>query len=131
MVDRIPKSLWLGVSLIVLGCIALIALQLYQATASGTALRRDRDLVVHTFGVITTAQALERALQDVERGQRGYLLTGNSTYLTPYKDGVVTIPGQFGKLRQLTIDSPEQQRRMSLLKHEIDVKLGELARTIE
>jgi PAS domain S-box-containing protein len=131
MTRLIPKSLWIGFSLIVLGCLALTGLQLYQGTLQSTALRQDRELVVHTFNVISTAQTLERSLRDAERGQRGYLLTGDKTYLPPYKNGVATIPALFEKLKQLTADNPAQQRRMQALKPQIDLKLTQLAGTIE
>jgi hypothetical protein len=89
------------------------------------------DLVAHTIEVITATQTLERAIQDAERGQRDFLITGNAAYLDPYSKGVQAIPELLARLKQLTADNPEQQRRWPLLEHQINVKLDELKRTID
>jgi CHASE3 domain sensor protein len=38
----------------------------------------------HTFIVLNHADDFMSALKDAETGQRGYLLTGNETFLQPY-----------------------------------------------
>ena len=51
------------------------------------ALRQSRELLINAFAVTTAAWALDVAIQDAERGQRGYLLTSDSSYLEPYRTG--------------------------------------------
>jgi PAS domain S-box-containing protein len=132
MTDReLLKRLWLALTLIALPLLALIALETYQIVRSGPQLRESRERVVHTFEVITTAQALDRAIQDAERGQRGFLLTGDPAYLEPYRDGSAAAPKQFARLKELTSDSPEQQTRLADLEQQINVKLAELRHTVE
>ena len=89
----------------------LIGIEIYQVSRNVPELRQSQALVAHTIEVITTAQALERAVQDAERGQRGFLITGDPEYLEPYVMGAREIPDVFSKLKQLTADNPEQQRR--------------------
>jgi PAS domain S-box-containing protein len=125
------SSLWLALVVIVAPFLALIALQAYQALYHAPALTRSRDLVVHTFEVIATAQTLDQALQDAERGQRGFLITGESAYLEPYRTGVRDAPVLLAKLTRLTVNNPEQQRRLPNLAHQIDIKLAELQRAVE
>ena len=125
------SSLWLALVVIVAPCLALIALQTYQALYHVPALTRSRDLVVHTFEVIATAQALDQALQNAERSQRGFLITGESAYLEPYRTGVRDAPVLLAKLTRLTVHNLEQQRRLPNLAHQIEIKLAELQRAVE
>ncbi|MBI3515932.1 MAG: CHASE3 domain-containing protein [Proteobacteria bacterium] len=122
--------LWPGLAFIVAPSLALAVLSIVQLLASAPELQRGRERVVHTFEVITTAQALERAMQDAERGQRGFLITGDAAYLDPYRSGAAAVPALLAKLRQLTADNSEQQRRMPVLENQIDVKLTVLQRML-
>jgi signal transduction histidine kinase len=88
-------------------------------------------MVVHTFEIISAAQALDTAIQDAERGQRGFLLTGEEGYLAPYNLGIAVIPQAIGRLQTLTADNPEQQRRLLTLQSHLAIKLDELKRTID
>jgi len=48
-------------------------------------LRENRDLVVHTYQVINAIDGLLIRLEDAETGQRGYIITGDASYLAPYE----------------------------------------------
>ena len=50
-------------------------------------LRENRDLVVHTYQVINAIDGLLIRLEDAETGQRGYIITGDASYLAPYEPG--------------------------------------------
>jgi PAS domain S-box-containing protein len=125
------RVLWLGWALVVVPSFALLGLGIYNGTMIVPALRQSQDLVAHSIAVITTTQALERALQDAERGQRGFLITGEPAYLEPYRTGAQDIPPLLSRLQQLTADNPEQQRRWSDLQRQINVKMTELGQTIQ
>jgi methyl-accepting chemotaxis protein len=126
-----PRSLKIGASLIFLAALGLTGLQMYQAVARGSELSESRELVVHTFQVIRAAQHLERAVQDAERGQRGYLLTNDRKYLTPYEEGSGQIPALEDELRRMISDNVEQKPRLLILHRQIDAKLAELKSTID
>ena len=70
------------------------------------------------------------ALSDCETGQRGYLLTGSEHYLEPYNGGRERLPALFTSLHQLTLDNPDQQRRLGELEAASQSKLDELGETI-
>jgi signal transduction histidine kinase len=129
--DSVRKTTWLGITLLALSCLTLTALNFYQTFAIQPAIERDRGLVTHTFEVIATAQQLDTAIQDAERGQRGFLITADQTYLEPYLTGSKGAPGLVAKFKQLTSDNPDQQRRIAVLGQQIDTKLAELAQTLE
>jgi PAS domain S-box-containing protein len=69
-------------------------------------------------------------LKDAETGQRGYLLTGQDSYLAPYNAAVQAIPGQLDDLRKLNLD-PGQQARIVSLRPLIAAKLAELKGPID
>jgi PAS domain S-box-containing protein len=95
------------------------------------ALRQGENLVVHTLEVINTANRLKRDMQRAESNERGFLITGDPAYLDPYKAALQEASDLYAKLKQLTADNPEQQRRWPILKQQIDLKREELRRTIE
>ncbi len=56
------------------------------------------------------------ALKDAEAGKRGYLLTRDSTFLEPFTKGLREYPQNIEAVRQLTIDNPEQQKSLAMVK---------------
>ena len=131
MARNLTQRLWLALALIVVPFLVLIGFETYQSMGLVPALRQSRQPVVHTREVISTAQALELAVRDAESGERGYLLTGQSAYLDPYRSGIRDAPILLANLKQLTADNPEQQSRLPNLEKQIDTKLAELQKTIE
>jgi signal transduction histidine kinase/CheY-like chemotaxis protein len=86
--------------------------------------------VKRTYEVLDELDELVSALTDAETGQRGYLLTGDVSYLEPYRAAVPEVDLHYAKLSSLTEGSTPQQRILPLLKQKIDAKLAELADTI-
>ncbi|SEK83191.1 diguanylate cyclase (GGDEF) domain-containing protein [Colwellia chukchiensis] len=89
------------------------------------------DWVSHTHEVIYHSERLLNSLKDTETGQRGFLLTSDASYLQPYYAGLTDTETHIQKLKQLTIDNPEQQKRLTSISEMIDVKFAELNQTIE
>src|SRR6476646_9099733 len=50
------------------------------------------------------------AVQDVETGQRGYLLSRNEAYLSPYSAAVQAMPERIAALGAVVADDPDQRR---------------------
>jgi signal transduction histidine kinase/CHASE3 domain sensor protein/CheY-like chemotaxis protein len=94
-------------------------------------LRSSRDLVLHTHGVITSAQLLLSGVQEAETAERGFLISQEPADLQPYRDAVARIPRLVATLRELTQDNPAQETRLADLSQQIDSKLAALASTIE
>ncbi len=123
--------LWPAMILIIVPFLGLIALQGYHVLSRAPQIALDERLVTHSFEVILTAQSLRSALQDAERGQRGYLLTGQPTYLVPYTAAGREVPLLVERLTGLTSDEPDQQRQLAELTPAIKAKLEELRHTID
>jgi len=78
--------------------------------------RRESALWVdHSYGVIGHLAELRARLVDAETGQRGYLITGDTTYLEPYRNARADARGLLGTLRIETRDNPVQQRALDTL----------------
>lgn len=123
--------LWPAMALIIVPFLGLIALQAYQVLSQSPRTALTENLASHNIEVILTAQSLRSAIQNAERGQRGYLLTGETAYLGPYDSAVLSVPPLLQRLENLTASDPEQQRQIAALVPQVDAKLAELRSTIQ
>lgn len=87
--------------------------------------------VNHTHEVIYQSERLLSSLKDTETGQRGFLLTNEASYLQPYHTGLIATKAHLQKLKELTEDNPQQQKRLKLISEIMEIKFAELAITIE
>jgi CHASE3 domain sensor protein len=85
----------------------------------------------HTYEVLRNLDETVARLVDAETGQRGYLLTGEESYLEPYHVAIKNIDRTIGNLKNLTSDNPNQQKRIQILEPLVEKKLAELQRTID
>ncbi|MGB7404236.1 MAG: CHASE3 domain-containing protein [Pacificimonas sp.] len=117
--------------------VALIGMALLSATAFrqtiGTESARStaEELYAESYQTIQAAEALYNALQDAERGQRGYVVTENPLFLEPYNENVSETVPRFEELAALVTASTVQSERVAALERIIDLKLEEMAGTIE
>ncbi|RWN32913.1 MAG: response regulator [Mesorhizobium sp.] len=68
--------------------------------------------------------------QEAESGQRGYLLTGEKSYLEPYRSAVGAIPGQLARIDSLTAPDDQLVQPINHIKDALSQKQAELAETI-
>jgi PAS domain S-box-containing protein len=123
--------LWAGLVLVVAPTVALAVLMGVQLIVNTPELERNREQVARAVEVIATTEALARALHDAERGQRGYLITGDDAYLAAYRAGAAATPRLLRTLKDLTADDPEQQGRLPELSDRITTKFAEMQRALE
>src|SRR5689334_10123292 len=90
----------------------------------------DRQTVERSHLVAADIELLEAQLDDAERGQRGFVITGNERYLAPYTQAITSIGQTIKRLRAATRDDPSQQTALSQLQAPVTDKLAELAETI-
>jgi PAS domain S-box-containing protein len=86
--------------------------------------------VAHTYEVKSALDALLSAVTDAETGQRGFMITGDAAYLSPYERGTATIQDALGHIASVTADNPSQRRRLPALRTAVDEKLSELASSV-
>ena len=111
------------------------ALLFFLATGAITYLniqsvRAETDRVASTHAVITGLGDLLSAMQDAETGQRGFLLTGNPSYLQPYRDAQARSAATLDALDRLTRDDAAQQANFRSLRPQVATKFESLARSI-
>lgn len=114
-----------GLALIILAVIGVVS---FRASLNLEAAAAER---AHINQVRLAIQAEFSQLQDAESGQRGYLITGDDTYLAPYNASVAQIATETASLRALTAGQPAQQQRLDALAPLVSAKLAEMQQTID
>lgn len=99
------------VSLLILGAVSYRSIIL-----SSESDRRVR----HTQEVLAQAQNLLLAVQGSESSYRAFALTGDESYLSSCRAGLSSARTELVSARNLTVDNPEQQRRIPLLARLLD-----------
>ena len=92
--------------------------------------RLDNDAVREAFELERHVVAALSLVQDAETGQRGFLLTGEASYLTPYQSAVDALPAELEVLKDAMSDDPTRLAQLAELSAAVQDKLGELAETI-
>jgi methyl-accepting chemotaxis protein len=111
-----------------LTALAVIGWVSYRST---TGLIETAAKVDHTHQIVENLDQLLSTMKDAETGQRGFLLTGEDRYLEPYNTAVAQSDQLLKKLRELTQDNPNQQRRLDSLEPQMEAKFAELQTTID
>jgi diguanylate cyclase (GGDEF)-like protein/PAS domain S-box-containing protein len=69
--------------------------------------------VEHTHEVLENLEASQFAMETVVGSVRGFVLTGDETYLKRYQASLLSLTQHEAAVRSLTVDNPEQQRTMT------------------
>jgi CHASE3 domain sensor protein len=91
----------------------------------------DQEWVRHTADVQHRIARVLTFLLDAETGQRGYLVTGDDSYLEPFNRAAPSVENEIDNLRAATADNETQQRRVAALRVHAQVKLRELRETLQ
>jgi signal transduction histidine kinase len=111
-----PRALTpVGQRLAVFGPAAIALVLGAGVLASLTRARAGRDQVAHTHEVIAMLDRVMLRFVDAETGVRGFVITGDSTYLVPYAHAEADVHNGLRRLRELTTDNPLAQRRLDTL----------------
>jgi len=91
----------------------------------------DMEWVTHTHQVIEKLNAASNNLLVIETSQRGYLLTGEPSYLYPYNNGFDLVRKNLKDVRNMTSDNPVQQQALDGLEPLILERLRTAAERID
>lgn len=111
------------ISLVILGSLSLTFYQRYSVYT------QYADAVERTYEIIAELNRLTTSLKDAETGQRGFLLTNDSSFLRSCIDGVANIKTTFTKVQQLTVDNVSQQERLKKLNILLQDKISSMEHT--
>ncbi|MDQ0455400.1 sensor histidine kinase [Rhizobium paknamense] len=95
---------------------------------------RTRDtfsVVVEERTIRSTSADLLQALTDAETGQRGYIITRQNEFLTPYDNAVNRTETLMSALEEQLARHPERAHRVPQLRSLVQSKLKELSATVD
>ncbi|WP_164479316.1 CHASE3 domain-containing protein [Methylocystis rosea] len=121
----LPKK---AVSWAIFGCLV--------AAIGGAAISLQKQVaaqtwVEHTLYVRTALLQTLSTLQDAETGQRGFLLTGDETFLEPFRNAERTIGERWATLERNVSDNEMQKQRLDRLRSVAAERLGSLRKRIQ
>ncbi len=73
---------------------------------------------------------LRTQLQDMETGQRGYIITLDEAYLQPFDEARPLVDTQLARLQEILAPYPEEEAPFNQLKADVAFKIDEMDRTI-
>jgi CHASE3 domain sensor protein len=121
----------IALRLVAVTLIVFMTLNAYLAINRLRLIQKAAALTLESSAIQANISAVLQALTDMETGQRGYLLTGESDYLLPYNDGKNRIGADFASLRAALANRTEQERAIeSKLESLAASKQAEMERTI-
>jgi PAS domain S-box-containing protein len=117
-------SAWLAAATLFFALGAAVSLWTFRQIEEAAGVRQ------HTYAVINGAVGFMSALKDAETGQRGYLLSGDEAFLTPYLAQRDKLGDRLRALRQMTL-LPAAQQHLQAVTPMLAALLADLSRSIE
>ncbi len=103
--------------------VSMIALSLFSMERF-TTLTNYSDLVDHTNLVITKLYSTELYLKDIDRNERGYMVTRDTMYMRFFNNSIDSVYSSIADIGKITADNPSQQNNVSLLKSSIAIRIA-------
>lgn len=92
--------------------------------------RANREAAREAIEYQESLSGLLSLAQDAETSQRGYLLTGEKSYLQSYRQAVKAIPGQLARIDSMTTPDDELVQQINRIKDALSLKQADMAQTI-
>jgi signal transduction histidine kinase/CHASE3 domain sensor protein len=111
-------------SLLVVG---VLGLGLFRAAQSHAELEAQFErLVQHDLKLADDAEVLLRLTSDLETGKRGYLLTGDRSFLTPYQNARRDLEGILAEAQE-TAEPGREDARVAEFSNDVHAWIGEIS----
>lgn len=108
-------SLSYKIVLIFITAIMLLAIVSYFYFSSTEAFIQSSAKVQHSQKIINQLEVVLSLIKDAETGQRGFIITKNETFLSPYDSASMHLDHEMLTLSELMIDSVQMRRYESLV----------------
>ncbi|KYG67022.1 hypothetical protein AZI86_08370 [Bdellovibrio bacteriovorus] len=132
MRNRIKNSAkFTGLNVFFVAATFLMVLNSAYLFSSFQKARENEAWLQHSNDVLSELELILSSVKDAETGMRGYLLTGDSSYLEPYYEGTTEVWAHFRLAKQLTGDNRAQQDSLAALQDIIQKRLQILADAIK
>lgn len=109
----------------ILTLMAIVSSTAFVAVVSS---QEREQLEVHSHEVINTTDALLLSIVNIETGERGYLITGEDSFLEPYEAGIEEYRRLHTNLEELVQDNPSQIALLQDLNKEVNQWLDDMIR---
>jgi PAS domain S-box-containing protein len=111
-----------------LACLGIVGVVSYLSVVR---LNENSAWVAHTQEVLSRLELLLAAATDSETAERGYVITGDESYLEPYQQSAALVEKQARQLRELTADNRAQTQRIESMVPLVTDRLANLRAVIE
>ncbi|MBK7857270.1 MAG: PAS domain-containing protein [Archangiaceae bacterium] len=123
---HLPQRTTRSLTLMVAAIVAVAAVSLWSQRRSDVA----RERTAHSLSVLLTLEGVSALVKDVERNQRGYLLTDQPAYHQGYLNAAHDLTPKLLQLEELTREDPVQYARVGELVELTAQKMETLARSL-
>lgn len=103
----------------------------FVAYRSSTEFIASSAQVVHSREVRGSLQRILSLVEEIETGQRGYIITGESSFLEPYQRATDKIEERLVHVKTLTTDEPQLQAQIETLIRLVQSRIAFAAESIE
>jgi PAS domain S-box-containing protein len=117
--------------IILMIAVAVLALNSLWAGSALQTLIDDNRRSSHTHQVIAQIEGVRSTIAEATAAVRAYQLTGDDVYSRGYRAAVDRFHGESGRLQQLTVDNPPQEKRIARLNQAVGVRLALADEAIE
>ena len=124
--SRLEWTVALGLAVAV-GAMASVSVVAYGSVRRLVA---TEGAVRHTREVLVALEDLSGRIKDANRGERGYIITGDPAFLAPFHAAAGALPGDLARVGRLTADNPRQQRHVRGLRALSGAALAEMGSVV-
>lgn len=105
--------------------ILLILISLFYTVLQSTNFtRKSSALVSITQDFLYNLEKVESAVTDIETAHRGFVITGNESFLEPIENATIELNNNLQNLKRIGDTSPEQKDKISHLRSLVEKKLS-------
>ncbi|WP_107950549.1 ATP-binding protein [Lysinibacillus parviboronicapiens] len=113
----IRSKITIGYIVIILCLLASVIILNNQITS----LQKERNFIIkYDSQVQALTNSIEKYILDMESSQRGFIITGELSYLEPYENASKNWKVDFNELHQLLDNKPNQQEKLEEIKYTIE-----------
>ena len=116
----IEKILIVSIGLLLLSIVSIVLISILESKS----VNKTAKLVTHTQDVLYHTERLLTLVIGNETGSRGYVITGNQSFLEPLKRSKKDIYKELATLKELTNDNPPQQARVDSLSSMVNTRFA-------
>ncbi|MFY9983970.1 MAG: CHASE3 domain-containing protein [Chthoniobacterales bacterium] len=127
----IKKSRRLNLVFLFLAVAVLLVTSFVFIFEIGTHAARVAANLLQRQSTVQRLEAIVTTAGDAETGQRGYLLTGDEKYLTPYTDALSAVHSRMSALRKAAAEGFISTGDVDKIDQLVSAKLSELAQTVD